>query len=74
MTTTLTNEEKLSIVNQHIKSIDYAIYGFQLDLIQATAATTPDSGQISATNARITESNSKRAALVIERDSLAETE
>ena len=74
MTTSLTNEEKLNIVNQHIKSTDYAIYGYELDLIQANAATIPDSGQISAVNARITESNAKRAVLVIERDSLAETE
>lgn len=74
MTTTLTNEEKLSIVNQHIKSIDYNIYGQELDLVQANAVTLPDAGQIAAINARIAESNAKRAALVIEKDSLTETE
>jgi hypothetical protein len=72
--TTLTNEEKLSIVNQHIKSVDYNIYGQELDLIQANAVATPDAGQISALNARITESKAKRAALVTEKNSLTETE
>jgi len=72
--TTLTNEEKLSIVNQHIKSVDYALYGYELDLIQANAVSLPDAGQISAINARIAESNAKRTALVTEKDSLTETE
>lgn len=74
MTTTLTNEEKLSIVNQHIKSIDYSIYGYELDLIQTNAVSSPDAGQIAAINARMAEANSKKAALVIEKDSLTVTE
>jgi hypothetical protein len=72
--TTLTNEEKLSIVNQHIKSVDYILYGYQLELMQANAVSLPDAGQISAINARIAESNAKRTALVTEKDSLTETE
>jgi len=74
MTTSLTNEDKLNIVNQHIKSIDYNIYGLELDLIQANAVSSPDAGQISAINARITEANAKKTALVIEKDSLTLTE
>jgi predicted amino acid dehydrogenase len=74
MTTTLTNEEKLSIVNQHIKSVEYSIYGHELDLIQANAVASPDAGQITAINARITESNSVKAALVTEKNSLTPTE
>lgn len=74
MTTTLTNEEKLSIVNQHIKSIDYSIYGYELDLIQINAVSSPDAGQIAAINARMAEANSKKEALVIEKDSLTVTE
>jgi hypothetical protein len=74
MTTTLTNEEKLNIVNQHIKSVDYNIYGYDLDLMQANAATDPDNEQISAINARISEANAKRAALVAEKNSLTPTE
>jgi hypothetical protein len=70
MTTILTNEEKLSIVNQHIKSVEYSLYGHELDLIQANAVASPDAGQITAINARITQSNSVKAALVIEKNSL----
>jgi hypothetical protein len=74
MTTSLTNEEKLNIVNQHIKSIDYIIYGHELDLIQANAGSLPDAGQISAINTRISDANAKKAVLVTERDSLTPTE
>jgi hypothetical protein len=70
MTTILTNEEKLSIVNQHIKSVEYSIYGHELDLIQANAVSSPDAGQITAINARITEANAVKAALVTEKNSL----
>ena len=70
----LTNEEKLGIVNQHIKSIDYTIYGLQLDLIESQATGTPDAIQISSINGRITAANAKRTALVEERDSLTPTE
>ena len=70
MTTTLTNEEKLSIVNQHIRSVDYSLYGYELDLIQANAVSSPDAGQVSAINARIAQSNLVKEALVTERDSL----
>ena len=74
MTTILTNEEKLNIVNQHIKSVEYNIYGHELDLIQANAVASPDAGQITAINDRITQSNAIKAALVIEKNSLTVTE
>jgi hypothetical protein len=70
MTTMLTNEEKLNVVNQHIKSIDYNLYGHSLDLIQANAVASPDAGQITAINARIAEANAVKAALVTEKNSL----
>ena len=74
MTTILTNEEKLNVVNQHIKSIEYNIYGHELDLIQANALSSPDAGQISAINARILDANAVKAALVTEKNSLTATE
>jgi len=70
MTIELTNEEKLSIVNQHIKSVDYGIYGLQLDLMEAQAIDTPDPIQVSSTNGRIASANARREVLVEERDSL----
>ena len=70
MTIILTNEEKLNVVNQHIKSVEYSLYGHQLDLIQANAVASPDAGQITAINARIAEANAVKTALVTEKNSL----
>jgi hypothetical protein len=70
MTIELTYEEKLGIVNQHIKSVDYGLYGLQLDLLEIQATANPDAGQISNINTRISAATSKRAALVEEKDSL----
>ena len=74
MTTTLSNEEKLNIVNQHIKSLDYAVYGYELDLIQANAVSSPEASQIASINLRVSEVNAKRAALISEKESLTVTE
>ena len=68
--TTLTNEEKLAIVNQHLKSVDYALYSLSLDLLEAQAATSPDVEQVASINSKITEANAKRTALNAEKNSL----
>ena len=34
----LTNEEKLSILEQHMKKVDYEIYGLELDVLEAEVA------------------------------------
>jgi hypothetical protein len=70
MTIELTNEEKLGLVAQHIKSVDYSIYGLQLDLLEVQAVPNADASQVSNINSRITLLNTKRAALVEEKDSL----
>jgi hypothetical protein len=70
MTIELTNEEKLGLVAQHIKSVDYSLYGLQLDLLELQAVPNADASQVSNINSRITLLNTKRAALVEEKDSL----
>ena len=70
MTIELTNEEKLGIVEQHIKSVNYALYGLKLDLLELNATASPDASQVLNINTRITAATAKRAALVTERDSL----
>jgi len=70
MTIELTYEEKLGIVDQHIKSVDYGIYGLQLDLLEIQATANPDASQVLNINTRITAATAKRAALVEEKDSL----
>jgi hypothetical protein len=72
--TTLSNEEKLSVVNQHLKSVEYSIYGLGLDLIEAEAATSPDAEQVSAINARMADANARKTVLLAEKSSLTVTE
>ncbi len=72
MTTLLTNEDKLSIVNQHIKSIDFQIYNLELDLLEANAETTPNAENISSLNGRATSLNAKRVVLATEAEELEE--
>ena len=62
----LTNADKLSVVNQHIKSLDFQIYNTELDLIVANAESPVNSENVSAINARLTALNSKRALLEAE--------
>ncbi len=66
----LTNEEKLNIVNQHIKSIDYSIYGLELDIIEAQAIGSPDNTHVTSLTDRLADANLKRVALVEEKSSL----
>jgi hypothetical protein len=70
MTIELTNDEKISMIEQHIKSIEYSIYGSQLDLLEANAVVNKDTELISNINDRISVANQKKAALVAEKDSL----
>jgi len=74
MTTTLTNEEKLNIVNQHIKSLDYTIYGIELEKLQIQAVTPVDADALAGVNSRIASVNVKRNALLSEQASLTEPE
>jgi hypothetical protein len=69
--TLLTNADKLNIVNQHMKSIDFQTYNLELDLIEANAVSTPDEPVISGIENRIEDLNSKKAALAVERANLA---
>lgn len=68
----LTDADKLSIVNQHIKTLDFAIYNAELDLLEANAEATPNTENIAAINARITALNAKRTVLAAEAATLTE--
>ncbi len=73
MTTLLTNADKLSVVNQHIKGIDFQLYNLELDLLEANAEATPNAENISSINGRVTSLNAKRAVLAAEALELEET-
>jgi hypothetical protein len=71
-TTTLTNADKLSIIDQHIKGLEFSIYGLELDMIEATAVSDTSSDQIAGITARLTSLNAKKTALLEEAATLAE--
>jgi hypothetical protein len=62
----LTNADKLSVVNQHIKSLDFQIYNSELDLIVANAESPVNSETVSVINSRLNALNSKRSVLATE--------
>jgi hypothetical protein len=71
MTTTLTNEEKIGIIDLHLKSIDYSLYGFELDLAEANAVSNPDTDLISSITTRKTAATAKRNVLIAEKETLS---
>jgi hypothetical protein len=70
--TLLTNADKLNIVNQHMKSIDFQVYNLQLDLIEANAESPVNSETVSTLTGRINVLNAKRTALELEAEPLEE--
>ena len=62
----LTNADKLNVVNQHIKSLDFQIYNAELDLIVANAESPVNAENVSSINTRLTSLNAKRAILEAE--------
>jgi hypothetical protein len=48
MSITLTNEEKATVVSQHIKNVDYSIYNLELSLIEENSVSSPDVEKISS--------------------------
>jgi hypothetical protein len=71
MTTTLTNEEKIGIIDLHLKSIDYSLYGLELDLAEANAVSNPDADLVSNITTRKTAATAKRNVLIAEKQTLS---
>ena len=61
--TLLTNADKLNLIDQHIKSIDYQAYNLELDLIEANAEPPVNSDSVSTLNTRMNALEAKRTAL-----------
>jgi hypothetical protein len=70
MSDILTNDEKLSIVNQHLKNVEYSIYGLQLDIIEAEAVDNSEEA-VAALSERLLPLQNKKTALLAEKTSLA---
>lgn len=66
----LSNEEKVAIVTQHIKSISSNIYNLQVSLIAENAITPARQESLDSLNAQLSVENNKLAALESELSSL----
>jgi hypothetical protein len=71
-TTTLTNADKLNIINQHLKGIEFAIYGLELDLIVENATLDPSEDSVTSITNRLNSLALKRTALLEEAEPLSE--
>jgi hypothetical protein len=72
ITTTLTNADKLNIVNQHLKGVEFAIYGLELDLIVENATLSPSEDSVTSITNRLNSLALKRTALLEEAEPLSE--
>ena len=70
--TTLTNEDKLTIVNQHKKNVEFSKYNLELSLIEENSVASPDATTIASLNSQIVSANAKLAALEAEKSDLTE--
>lgn len=70
--TTLSNEDKLGIANQHKRNLEYNIYNTHLSLVEEKSVSDPNSDIVNSLNNEITELNKKLTAINNEIASLTE--
>ena len=66
--TTLTNADKVNIINSKMKNLVYTKYNLDLDIIIENAKVTPSAASVSALNSSIAEIVAQIAALQTELD------
>lgn len=71
MTIELTTQEKIDIINSHIKNIAINKYNIQLNLVEEDAKVTPDAGSIASYNSQISQMTNQIAALQSELNTLS---
>lgn len=70
MAYTLTKEEKIDIINQHLKNLEYSKYNSEISLVEESAAIEPQPILIDEINSQIDNINAKTSALLSEIESL----
>lgn len=68
---TLTNEDKISIINQHKRNLEYSKYGIEISILEEQAVDSPSESVISSFNKQISEINKKITVLDAEIASLS---
>jgi hypothetical protein len=71
MTVNLSNEDKISVVNQHKRAIEYSKYNLTVSLIEENAVLNKDQDTIDSLTAKIADHDGKLSALDAEIDSLS---
>jgi len=66
--TTLTNADKVNIINSKMKNLVYTKYNLDLDIIIENAKVTPSAASVSSLNSSIAEITTQIAALQTELD------
>jgi hypothetical protein len=66
----LTNEEKQSIINQHIRNVNVNVYNLQITLMAEEAVESPNQETVSALNEKIQQELRKNQVLLAELESL----
>lgn len=61
--TTLSNEDKIAIINQHKKNIEYNKYNLEISIIEENAVANPSQSAVNSLNEQTADLNSKLAAL-----------
>jgi hypothetical protein len=66
----ITNEEKLGIINQHMRNVQVNKYNLELTLLEENALTSPNAETVSSLTAQIAEANKKMTVLETELESV----
>jgi hypothetical protein len=67
----LTAEEKIAVINSHIKNINYNKFNAELVIIEENASAVPSTTKISDANASITEADAQIVALEAQIEALS---
>lgn len=71
MTYELTNEEKIDIINQHIRNLGFSKYNLETTLLSENAVATPDSAKVNSLTQQISDVDLKISALESEISTLS---
>ena len=66
----ITNEEKMGIINQHMRNVQVNKYNLELTLLEENALTSPNTETVTAITAQIAEANKKITVLETELESV----
>lgn len=59
----LTNQDKITIINQHKKNLGYSKYGFEISVIEENASFSPNTERLNLLDSQIKEIDAKIQAL-----------